>query len=133
MKFDKILKNRGLKATPQRILILNIIANNGHIDIEEIYNKIKKIIPSISIATIYKNLKILVDKKIIQEVNISSFKTLYEVNTSDHIHVICKKCKKIIDVNIDKKELSKDFKDKLKIDVEDFEISLFTICQDCKK
>ncbi len=133
MNFDKILKQRGLKATPQRMLILNIIGKSGHVDIEEIYKKVKDIIPSISIATIYKNLKILVNKNIIQELNISSFKTLYELNTSEHIHIICKNCKKIIDVNIDKLEFKKYFKDKLDIDTEDFEINLFSICNNCQK
>lgn len=133
MKFNKILNEKGLKATPQRLLILNIVYESGHIDIEEIYKKVVEIIPSISIATIYKNLKILVNAGIVKEVNINSFKTLYELNTLPHIHSICKECKKITDININhdrvKKFLSKIINNK----IDDYEINIFTKCSQCEK
>jgi len=131
MDFHKKLKDKGLKATPQRLLILTIISEGGHIDIETIYNKIKKIIPSISIATIYKNLKLLVEKGIIKEVNISSFKLLYEVNTTEHIHLICKNCKKIFDMEINNTEFKKLLENNIQNKIDKFEINAFIICKNC--
>ena len=133
MKFNKILNEKGLKATPQRLLILNIIYESGHIDIEEIYKKVVKIIPSISIATIYKNLKILVNAGIVKEVSISSFKTLYELNTLPHIHSICKKCKKITDINIKHDKIKKILRKIIDNEIDDYEINIFTKCSQCEK
>ena len=132
MKFNEILNKKGLKATPQRLLILNIIYKAGHIDIEHIYKEVNVIISSISIATIYKNLKILVDAGIVKEVNISSFKTMYELNIQPHIHSICKTCKRIEDINIED-ELVKNFLfEILDQHIEAYELNVYTKCSKCK-
>ena len=132
MKFNKILNEKGLKSTPQRILILNVILNNGHIDIEEMYKKVNEAIPSISIATIYKNLKMLVEVGIVKEVNISSFKTMYELNTNPHFHSICKQCKKIIDVNIEDEKIKDFLSQIIKTDIESYEVNIYTKCKECE-
>ena len=132
MDFHKKLRDKGLKATPQRLLILNIISEGGHIDIEDIYNKVKTIVPSISIATIYKNLKLLADKEIIKEVNINSFKQLYEVNTKEHFHLICKRCKKIFDVDSDNIKIKNIVEDKVKNTIDKIEINAYFLCNNCK-
>ncbi len=132
MDFHKKLREKGLKATPQRLLILNIIKEGGHIDIEDIYNKLKKIIPSISIATIYKNLKLLVDKGIIKDVNISSFKQMYEVNTKEHIHLICKKCRKIYDLDFREIDIKNFIEKKIDDKIDKIEINVFFLCEKCK-
>ncbi len=132
MEFHKKLKDAGLKATPQRLLILNIISEGGHIDIEDIYRKIKKIVPSISIATVYKNLKLLVDKEIIKELNITSFKPLYEVNTTEHIHLICKNCNKIIDMECENPDIKKILENALHNKVHKIEINAYVLCDNCK-
>ena len=131
MKFNKLLNKKGLKSTPQRILVLNVILKSGHIDIEEIYKKVSEVIPSISIATIYKNLKILVNAGIVKEVNISSFKTLYELNTNPHFHSICKKCKKIIDVDIEDKKVKDFLFQVIGKDIESYEVNVYTKCREC--
>ena len=131
--FSKRLKERGLKATPQRILILKVISEHGHVEVEKIYEEIKKLIPSISIATIYKNLKTLEDFGLIKGANIARFKGLYEVNTSFHLHIVCKKCSSIIDVEVNKEEVKKYFSKFTDIDVEDLSITLFGNCKKCSR
>ena len=133
LDFHRLLREKGLKATPQRLLILNIIKEGGHIDIEEIYDKVKKIIPSISIATVYKNLKLLLDKGIIRDVNISSFKQMYEVNTKDHIHLVCKKCRNIYDLDFGEMDLKKFIEDNINNKIEKIEVNVFFECNNCKK
>ncbi len=54
--FEKILKENHLKITPQRLAILKEIQKFGHISIDEIYENVKESNPSMSLATIYKNL-----------------------------------------------------------------------------
>ncbi len=68
--FEKILKQNNLKITPQRMAILKEIEKNGHISIEEIYENIKETHPSMSLATIYKNLTSMQEARIIVEVKL---------------------------------------------------------------
>ena len=51
--FEAILRKKHLKSTPQRVAILRQIQESGHISIEELYERIRKLHPSISLATVY--------------------------------------------------------------------------------
>ena len=57
-----LLKENDLKATFQRINILDVIDKHGHMSVENIYDEIIKVHPSISLATIYKNIILMVEK-----------------------------------------------------------------------
>ena len=65
--FEKILKDNHLKITPQRLAILKEIQKCGHISIDEIYENIKESNPSMSLATIYKNLASMQEARIVEE------------------------------------------------------------------
>lgn len=101
MDYVDLLRKKKLKATPQRISILNILDKEDHPTIEEMYNVIKKEHPSISLATIYKNLNTLKEEGLIVEVNICNDKMRYDIYDIPHIHVSCKNCKKVFDINHD--------------------------------
>ena len=58
-----LLKENGLKATFQRTNILDVVEKNGHMSIEAIYDEVSKIHPSLSLATIYKNIILMVTKE----------------------------------------------------------------------
>ena len=87
-----LLKENGLKATFQRMNILKIIEKNGHMSVEDIYDEVIKVHPSISLATIYKNILLMVEKAVLVEVPISGRKPKYELVKMDHIHLICTEC-----------------------------------------
>ena len=90
--YVKVLQENDLKATFQRINILNVIDTYGHMSVEDIYEEIIKVHPSISLATIYKNIILMVEKTVLVEVPIASTKPKYELAKQDHIHLICTKC-----------------------------------------
>jgi len=90
--YVKLLKANTLKATFQRINILDIIDKHGHMSVEDIYDEIIKIHPSISLATIYKNIILMVEKAVLVEVPISGRKPKYELSKNDHIHLVCTEC-----------------------------------------
>lgn len=88
----QILKNANLKATPQRLAILKVLKTHIHPNIDELYEEIKKENPSISLATVYKNLDTLVESKIAIEINTPNLKTKYDIYEHPHAHVVCQKC-----------------------------------------
>ncbi|MGE4546482.1 MAG: Fur family transcriptional regulator [Desulfurella sp.] len=100
---ENILVKKNLKVTPQRLLILSLIRQFGHLDVDELYAKITVDYPYISLATIYKNISTMVENGILNEVKIGGAKTKYELSTNSHAHFICIQCKKIedLDINVD--------------------------------
>jgi Fur family ferric uptake transcriptional regulator/Fur family peroxide stress response transcriptional regulator len=90
--YTQLLKENSLKSTFQRINILDIIDKQGHSSVDEIYEKIIKLHPSISLATIYKNILLMVEKSVVVEVPIAGKKSKYELAKEDHIHLVCTEC-----------------------------------------
>lgn len=96
-----LLKSCNLKATPQRLCILRILTRHEHPTIEKLYEDIKKDYPSISLATVYKNLNSLLDYGIAVEINTPNQKARFDIYEKPHIHIVCEKCGSIVDVGMD--------------------------------
>ena len=118
--------------TPQRIAILNYLKDNKlHPSAEDIYTAVKKEFPTMSFATVYNTLEALKNKGNVQELKIDSGKKRYDPDCSRHHHLICTKCKNIVDI-------FKDFKLSLTDDLtEGFDmlgnnIEFYGVCRDCK-
>lgn len=94
------LRNSNLKATSQRLAILNlVISSYEHPSAETIYLYLKKDYPKISLGTVYKNLKSLKEANLIQEINVGKNINRYDGNTELHPHTICFECEKISDLD----------------------------------
>ncbi|GBD97101.1 MAG TPA: transcriptional repressor [Nitrospirae bacterium] len=122
-----------IKLTPQRLAILSFLdGNKSHPSAEDIYRAVLKKFPTMSFATVYNTLEALKNKGNIQELKIDSHKKRYDPDISRHHHLICIKCRKIIDIH-------KDFKIVLSEDlIHGFEllgnsVEFYGICQKCKK
>ena len=125
--YISLLKQNDLKATIQRTNILKSINRVGHINIDEIYEELKKHYPTISLATIYKNIILMVQQNIIVEIPINGKKSKYELKKDDHIHLICKSCGNIEDRDLNSCD----------IDIENFQIvskqiNLYGLCKNCQ-
>ena len=96
-QFADLLKTYDLKATFQRLSMLEIIDAKGHLSIDEIYEELKKIHPALSLATVYKNIISMVERGVLVEVPILHHKPKYEIVKNDHIHMICTECGSVED------------------------------------
>ena len=125
-------KSLGLKLTPQRLGILKFLENNkNHPSAEDIYNALKDQFPSMSLATVYNTLDVLVEKGIVKELIIESSKRRFDPYVYPHAHFICKKCKKIIDVNMEKNlSIPEELKD---MEIVDINLTFYGYCKDCQK
>ena len=129
--YIKLLKNNDLKATIQRTSILKSIDQAGHINIDEIYKNIKEQHPTLSLATIYKNIILMQTNNVIIEVPMNGEKSKYELKKDDHIHLICQKCGDIKDTKIPQKAHEA-------LIIENFQlnsslINLYGFCKLCQK
>lgn len=126
-------RNIGLKLTPQRLAILAYLeGNREHPSAEDIYKAVSKKFPTISFATVYNTLQALRERGNVHELTIDPDKKRFDPNTEPHHHLICLKCKRIVDIHGDYKP------DLFNSDRGDFEIigyhiEFYGICQRCKK
>lgn len=95
-----LLKQRGLKVTPQRLAILNFLMHtNEHPTAETIYKKLVSDFPTMSLATVYKTLEVLKNTGLIQELNVGEGSFRYDVKTTPHPHIVCLGCGKVEDLD----------------------------------
>lgn len=88
-----------MRNSKQRELIREIIkGRSDHPTAEMIYFSAREINPNISLGTVYRNLKLLVDEKEIMTLETEDKRLHYDGDVSRHSHFICSKCGKIIDL-----------------------------------
>lgn len=134
MEEYKILREKGIKLTPQRILIYKKLKEaNRHFTAEDIYEMIKDEIPSISISTIYRTLKYFEDKGLIFSMPAAREYglTIFDSNDELHHHFICKVCGNIWDIPAE--EIRTEVKGKIPGTSENLSVVIKGICNRCKK
>jgi len=89
-KIIQILTDNQLKVTPQRIAVLEVLADlDSHPTAEEIISYLRISYPAISLATVYKCLDLFVRKGIVRKVKTSSDQMRYDTVDTDHHHIYC--------------------------------------------
>ena len=137
-ELKKIVKQKGLKYTEQREIVLNILLRaTNHLTAEEVYNEIKKEYPTsnIGIATVYRALSFLEEVDLITSITFGTDGKKYETNSkSHHDHLICTNCGKIIefmDDDIEKRQEKIAKKNNFKI--VSHSMQLYGICETCQE
>lgn len=93
-----IFKEKKLKLTPQRLAVYNYLINTtSHPSADVIYTDIHIQYPTMSLATVYKALKTLVDVGLIQEINVGEGNFRYDGNAYPHPHLQCLGCGRVDD------------------------------------
>ena len=69
-KFKKMLKEKGLKVTNQRLLVLEVLADNRHrhLTAEDIYELVREDYPEIGLATIYRTVQLLLEMQLVDRI-----------------------------------------------------------------
>ena len=130
--YHLLLRQHHLKATPQRSAILEVMGREGHITIEQIYTQIKQFFPSISLATIYKNMTAMQEQDVIRELKISGQKNHYELKKEPHYHMVCEQCGHITDIEADIERSLKDLSLQYGFEVSEISLSVSGVCRACK-
>lgn len=94
--------NWGLpRITKQRkAIFLALQGDTSHPTAEEIYRRVKEQLPHISLATVYRNLKLLAQEGLIQELTTGDGPSRYDFRTHAHYHFACDRCERVYDVEI---------------------------------
>lgn len=128
-----LLKEYDLKVTPQRVAIVDELYKHGHMNIDDLYKSLLKKFPSISLATIYKNVNAMVEKIFLNEVKIPDAKSVYELAKEEHSHLVCDSCGKIEDITIDTSILQDSLVAHTSFKVENTSVVFSGVCSSCQK
>ena len=137
-ELKKIVKQKGLKYTEQREIVLSILLHaKEHLTAEEIYNQIKKDYAdsNIGIATVYRALSFLEEVDLITSITFGTDGKKYESNAkSHHDHLICTTCGKIIEFIDDEIEKRQDkIAKKNKFRITSHSMQLYGTCENCQE
>lgn len=141
-QFKEMLKEKGLKVTNQRLLVLQVLGENkdNHLTAEDIYDLVKEDYPEIGIATIYRTVQLLHEMKLVDRLNLDDGFTRYEIGEElksgehHHHHLICKICGKVTPFKDDLLDSLEDhIEEATGFHVLDHELKFYGICAECQR
>jgi len=130
------LKDHDFRVTPQRLLVLRILAESEeHPTVEQIYAQVRAEFPTTSLATVYKTIALLKELNEVLELGFPDGSNRYDGNKPlPHPHVICTKCKKITDPDLfDLDDLSQEMSRKTGYRIFSHRLDFFGLCPDCQR
>jgi len=126
---------RQIRMTQQRQVILEELCKvTNHPTADEMYHMIRKIMPKISLGTVYRNLEILSELGMVLKLDVGGTQKRFDANVENHYHARCKKCGSVSDVHMPVSEdveaegqLCTDFK------IERHSLEFVGVCADCQE
>lgn len=139
----KRLKEKGLKVTHQRLLILSVLEQNSgrHMTAEDIYELVTEDYPEIGLATVYRTLQLLWDMQLVDRISLDDGCVRYEIGhlledetKHNHHHLICRSCGRVIPFDADLlDDLEHHIEETAGFRVMDHELKFYGLCRECVK
>ncbi len=128
-----IYKDVGFKLTPQRLAVLEYLdGNREHPSAEDVFRAVRRRHPMMSFATVYNTLEMLKRHGKVRELTGDPGRKRFDPNTAPHNHIICIRCRKIIDVPADE-NIAVDKRYRAGFEITGNNVEFTGICPDCRK
>lgn len=121
------------KHSKQRDALIEILqSTDTHPTAEWVYEQMREKFPNVSLATVYRNLKHMIEIGIARELYTDN-SSRFDANMADHYHFVCTKCHKLIDIfpEAENSEIKK-IKDKGFL-IDRYDLSIYGVCTECKE
>mgnify|MGYP001198475510 FL=1 len=100
--FRELLAARGYRVTPQRVGIYEyLVTTDEHPSAEEIYRALQDRYPTMSPATVYNTLDLLVELGLVGELAFGGEVTRYDGQPDLHLNMVCLQCRRILDLPVE--------------------------------
>lgn len=135
--FDHVishLKEKRIRITETRKAIITyLIAAHHHPSAEQIYKDLLPEHPSMSLATVYNNLKVLIEEGFVTEIKLSNDNTTYfDFMGHQHLHVVCERCGNITDfMDVDIPLIKQEAAEQTGYAITKAQLTTYGICPDC--
>ena len=94
------LESKTIKPTYQRLCVLEYLHKKKHPTADMIYAYIAKRIPTMSKTTVYNTLNLFLESNLVHAITITGTEVRFSVDEQNHHHFLCKRCGKIIDIDV---------------------------------
>lgn len=135
-RFDTFVASKGLRATRQRDIILDIfLSTHQHVSVEELYLKVKASQPGIGHTTVYRTLKLFTEAGLAREILLHDGQTRYEhLHAGEHHdHLICTACNAIIEFeNETIEQLQSEIASRHGFQIRSHKLELYGLCASCR-
>jgi Fur family transcriptional regulator, peroxide stress response regulator len=128
------LKAHAFRITPQRLAVLKVLAKSeDHPSVERIYETVRAQFPTTSIATIYKTVALLKQENEVLEISFPDGSNRYDGKKPfPHPHLICTRCKKIIDPDLNcLEDLAREVTEETGFRILTHRVDFFGLCREC--
>lgn len=135
MSSSQILKEKGYRLTPQRIMVIDALhAHDQHISAEEIYAQVKAKYPYANISTVYRTLDLMKELNLVNEIDLGDGRVRYHpAEKGHHHHLVCNRCGKVIDLPESALvSLSNSIARDYKFQADLRHLAIFGVCADCQ-
>jgi Fe2+ or Zn2+ uptake regulation protein len=133
-QLQSVIHARGLRATRQRQLVLDVLQHNpGHLDAEAIHDQVKVLDPRISLATVYRTLALLKRLGLVAEHSLGEGHGHFEATSAaPHYHFTCLQCKRVIEFEAPEVlQIVRGLAKKEELKVTETHLTLSGYCRDC--
>ncbi|HLR15788.1 MAG TPA: peroxide-responsive transcriptional repressor PerR [Bacillota bacterium] len=129
------LKEEEIRITPQRHAVLEyLLESEAHPTADEIYKALEEKFPNMSVATVYNNLRVLRKVGLVRELTYGDDSSRFDCNMSDHYHIMCEDCGKIVDFHYPPLDEVESLAEKVTgFEVSHHRMELYGKCDDCRK
>jgi Fur family peroxide stress response transcriptional regulator len=117
----ELLRNWSVRITPQRLAIAEAVLNStDHPTVQQIYERVRDHFPSMTLATIYSTLGVLVRSGLVQELPFQKM-SRYEPNMDPHVNLVCIQCETVMDADAGQEAVAR-LRNRI-LDQSDFEVA----------
>ena len=129
----KHLREKGVRITETRKAVIDfIIQSHDHPSADMIYQALLPAFPNMSLATVYNNLKVIIDEGLESEIKVRNHTTTYyDFMGHQHLNVICEKCGRIADMDLDLPDVQQEAADQTGYQITKSQMVVYGICPDC--
>ena len=130
---DQALRERGLRATPQRRLVLKAVSELGHATPEQVCDFVQADSASLNLSTVYRALELLEELGVVSHTHLQHGSPTYQVaDHVDHLHLVCRRCGSITEAELDlARPLAADVRQKHGFSTDLAHLSLHGVCGSC--
>ncbi len=97
---EELLRSRGLRVTRPRLAVLDVLAEGGHLEVDEITQRVRERLDSVSTQAVYDVLGALSRAGLSRRIEPAGSPARYEARVGDnHHHVVCRGCGEIADID----------------------------------
>ncbi|MGL1930550.1 MAG: transcriptional repressor [Desulfotalea sp.] len=122
-----------MRMTKQRIAILQELQKScQHLTADVLYDRVRKVLPKVSLATIYRNLELMAEGRMIKQLDVGGSKKVFDADVTPHHHIFCLSCHRVDNIDFTGEDHFLEV-EKSDYKISGYRIDIVGICKNCSK